>query len=289
MEIRILRDSERFEALRLAREVFLSFEAPEYSEEGVWEFLGYLDGEARIHSLQMFGAFLRGGMAGMLAMAPNGHISLFFVAERFHRQGIGRALFHAVLNEYAGQRLTVNSSPYAVPVYRRLGFADTDCEQCVNGIRYTPMTYPGETFHSYLFESGKWYAEGTYFDAHGQSFPLSGEVELVREEGRWILGGWMEVRTAPPLRFTNDYKIQTSSHSGTLIWESFNPALGAMRGTFELIGKYVLSSYRSEDGRYSGAETLIRTGEASYENFGAAFDGKSKMSSWIVRIKRVSS
>lgn len=175
MEIRILRDSERIEALQLAREVFLGFEAPEYSEEGVREFLGYLDREARIHSLQMFGAFLRGGLAGMLAMAPNGHISLFFVAERFHRQGIGRALFQAVLNEYAGQRLTVHSSPYAVPAYRRLGFADTDCEQCVNGIRYIPMTYPGETFHSYLFESGRWRAEGTYFDAHGQSFPLSGE------------------------------------------------------------------------------------------------------------------
>ena len=249
MEIRILRDSERIEALQLAREVFLGFEAPEYSEEGVREFLGYLDREARIHSLQMFGAFLRGGLAGMLAMAPNGHISLFFVAERFHRQGIGRALFQAVLNEYAGQRLTVHSSPYAVPAYRRLGFADTDCEQCVNGIRYIPMTYPGETFHSYLFESGRWRAEGTYFDAHGQSFPLSGEVELIRERGHWTLGGWMEVRTASPLRFTNDYTIHTSSHPGTLLWESHNPALGAMRGTFELIGKYVLSSYPSEDGR----------------------------------------
>ena len=43
MEIRILRDSERIEALQLAREVFLGFEAPEYSEEGVREFLGYLD------------------------------------------------------------------------------------------------------------------------------------------------------------------------------------------------------------------------------------------------------
>ena len=37
MEIRILRDSERIEALQLAREVFLGFEAPEYSEEGVRE------------------------------------------------------------------------------------------------------------------------------------------------------------------------------------------------------------------------------------------------------------
>ena len=37
--------------------------------------------------------------------------------------------------------ITVNSSPYAVPVYRKLGFVETDTEQLADGMRYTPMKF----------------------------------------------------------------------------------------------------------------------------------------------------
>lgn len=36
--------------------------------------------------------------------------------------------------------VTVNSSAYAVPVYQHLGFVVMRPEQCVSGIRFTPMT-----------------------------------------------------------------------------------------------------------------------------------------------------
>ena len=36
--------------------------------------------------------------------------------------------------------MTVNSSPYAVGIYRKLGFKAVDDEQSVNGLRFTPMT-----------------------------------------------------------------------------------------------------------------------------------------------------
>ena len=35
--------------------------------------------------------------------------------------------------------ITVNSSPYAVPIYERLGFRQTKPEQVVDGIRIVPM------------------------------------------------------------------------------------------------------------------------------------------------------
>jgi len=51
----------------------------------------------------------------------------------------------AVLNDKEvmdGQvAITVNSSPYAVEAYRRLGFVNTDTEQLTNGIRYYSMTH----------------------------------------------------------------------------------------------------------------------------------------------------
>ena len=35
--------------------------------------------------------------------------------------------------------MTVNSSAYAVAVYRKLGFEAVDTEQVVTGLRFTPM------------------------------------------------------------------------------------------------------------------------------------------------------
>jgi len=42
--------------------------------------------------------------------------------------------------------MTVNSSPYAVPIYHKLGFKDTGSEQVVNGLRFTPMEQNTEPF-----------------------------------------------------------------------------------------------------------------------------------------------
>ena len=62
-----------------------------------------------------------------------------------HRQGIARALFSALRDHCRTApdtpRITVNSSPYAVEAYRRLGFRATGGERTVDGIRFTPMEY----------------------------------------------------------------------------------------------------------------------------------------------------
>ena len=74
----------------------------------------------------------------MLATRNEGkHIALFFVDARYQRQGIGRQLFESA--KQAG--MTVNASPYAVEIYHKLGFVETDKEQVVNGLRFTPMEY----------------------------------------------------------------------------------------------------------------------------------------------------
>ena len=78
----------------------------------------------------------------MIATRKNGtHIALFFVNGAHHRRGIGKRLFQAALSDCPADRMTVNSSPYAVPVYHRLGFSDISAEQTVSGIRFTPMEY----------------------------------------------------------------------------------------------------------------------------------------------------
>ncbi len=127
-------------ALELVRRVFLEFEAPDYSQEGVDEFQRSIDDPKFLSMLTMYGAFLDGDLAGVIATrALGGHIALFFVDKRFQRRGIGRALFRAAVSDCHFDSITVNSSPYAVEVYHRLGFRDTDSEQTVSGLRFTPM------------------------------------------------------------------------------------------------------------------------------------------------------
>ena len=121
--------------------VFLKFEAPDYAPEGVEAFDAYLANAEQVNSLTVFGALEGSRPMGVLA-AEGSHIALFFVDPAFHRQGIGRLLFQAYLAEGGRGRITVHSSPYAVEVYRQLGFSPTAEEQLSpDGIRYTPMVW----------------------------------------------------------------------------------------------------------------------------------------------------
>ena len=72
------------------------------------------------------------------------HICCFFVHSKYHRQGIGRALWEYLLEHSDNPYYTVNSSPYAVEVYHRLGFTDLSDEKLSDGMRYTPMIYARE-------------------------------------------------------------------------------------------------------------------------------------------------
>lgn len=86
------------------------------------------------------GAFVQEELVGIIATRNEGtHIALFFVEGKYHRQGIGKRLCQTVQSVNNSNKMTVNSSPYAVPIYHKLGFKDTDTEQVVNGLRFTPM------------------------------------------------------------------------------------------------------------------------------------------------------
>ena len=140
MEIRKLKNKEIEEALKLVWEVFIEFEAPEYCREGVEEFKNFLNDKAEISHLCLYGVLEEQRIIGILAMRDC-HISLFFVKKEYHRKGIGKALFKYMKNDTGKCRFTVNSSPYAIRIYEKLGFMPKDIEQVTNGIRYTPMIY----------------------------------------------------------------------------------------------------------------------------------------------------
>ena len=144
VSIRKLFAEERASALDLAWRVFSEYESPDYSKEGTEEFKKCLHDEKYLAGIEYYGAFDGNRLVGFVGIrSDRKHICFFFVDGKCHRQGIGTRLFKAVRQEYPDKTITLNSSPYGVPFYHALGFEDTDKEQTVNGIRFTPMKYEG--------------------------------------------------------------------------------------------------------------------------------------------------
>ena len=149
MEIRSLNKEEWKDAMGLAWRTFLKFEAPDYSEEGITNFYKFITDETLrkmflIGEYKAYGAFLGEQLVGIAGVRGGNHISLLFVEKEFHHQGIAtkilQFIFHYLHNEAGEDRVTVNSSPYAVGFYHKTGFHDTDTEQTADGIRFTPMS-----------------------------------------------------------------------------------------------------------------------------------------------------
>ncbi len=142
MVIKKLEQSDMDEALKLVLNVFMIYEAPDYIDEGINTFRNCIASQEFIDNLTMYGAFNYNEILGVIATRNEGnHIALFFVDGNYHRQGIGKKLIKIVIENSSSNKITVNSSPYAMEAYHHLGFIDANTEQLTDGIRYTPMIY----------------------------------------------------------------------------------------------------------------------------------------------------
>jgi ribosomal protein S18 acetylase RimI-like enzyme len=147
--VRELNTGEELRANQLIHEVFSQFIAPSYDQEGINEFLRYIDPDLIRTRLQSnhFGlvAEINGSFVGILEVRTFSHISLLFVSSKFQRKGIGTKLLDEALaiikiNAPDIKEITVNSSPNAVNAYQALGFEIKGPERVEYGIRYIPMS-----------------------------------------------------------------------------------------------------------------------------------------------------
>ena len=136
------------EAIALAWKTFLKFEAKDYGQEGVDSFRDFLSDSLlrRMFLMGEYPVFIAldsGKQAGMISLRNRKHISLLFVEEGHHHQGIGRKLIECmeryIKREYQEERITVNAAPYAVGFYHQIGFEDVAPQLSRDGIIYTPM------------------------------------------------------------------------------------------------------------------------------------------------------
>ena len=151
--IRKINSDEVNEALSLALEVFMQFEAPDYTPEGVATFKrDIIENNEFIDSCKkgiypIYAAFDSNKIIGMMCMRSNKtHINLAFTKKEYHRKGVATAIFNFLLNDVRKdnptlKELTLNSSPYGKAFYLHVGFIPLSEEQEIDGIRFIPMKY----------------------------------------------------------------------------------------------------------------------------------------------------
>lgn len=123
------------------------FIVPDLSPEGAENLLGDMTPEAtRGFMEQGFRYHLAEAgdeLVGFVATRDNSHLYHLFVATTHQRRGLARQLWETAkascLAAADTTRFTVNSSRYALPVYRRFGFVAVSDEVERKGVRYTPM------------------------------------------------------------------------------------------------------------------------------------------------------
>lgn len=147
-EIRFIKDEEWSDAMDMVYHTFLQFDAPMFTESGIAHFHNFIMDPTlkQMYSagnFQMVGAFDKDRIIGVVALRNYSHISLLFVEENYQKQGVGKELVRIIaeysVNKLHQEYMTVNSSPYAVDFYHKLGFEDISEEVLEDGIFYTPM------------------------------------------------------------------------------------------------------------------------------------------------------
>jgi ribosomal protein S18 acetylase RimI-like enzyme len=144
-----MNQGEEKQVFELIKSVFEEYVAPDFSPEGVKNFMDFILPDAILNRKNSDRYFLitakdEDKIIGMIEVQNSNHICLLFVSKDYHNQGIAKKLYALSLEkckqfEAGLKEMEVNSSRYAVPVYEKLGFKRIAEEQISNGIIFNPM------------------------------------------------------------------------------------------------------------------------------------------------------
>ena len=140
IEVKQLLNNEKDEALLFAKKVYIECKDESYSEQGIETFCKFINNKKITKSFKVYGAFEDNVLKGIIATdRRKRHISLFFVDKVSQGKGIGKKLMSIVIDDNENSFITVNSSRYAVPIYKKIGFIKTEEEKEQDGLKFTPM------------------------------------------------------------------------------------------------------------------------------------------------------
>ena len=133
------------EAFDLMWKSFLQYDAGYCDQQGIKAFeMDVIKNPLFVKMLEddgnyMIGAYQEETLCGVMVVRKRSHIMLLYVRSTMLRQGVGRALIDSLKDKQS--RITVNSSPFAVEFYEKLGFKIIDSSQNRHGIVSIPMIF----------------------------------------------------------------------------------------------------------------------------------------------------
>lgn len=133
------------EVEKLIKGVFYQYIAYDYSEKGVHDFLDYIHHEEILKRIvskcnNILIAKVNNEIVGVIETRDSCHISLLFVRKDFQKQGIAKSLIRQAFDSHVSD-ITVNASPFAAPIYEKMGFVKISGELIKKGITFIPMIY----------------------------------------------------------------------------------------------------------------------------------------------------
>jgi len=195
--IRLARPDETLPALELAKRVFEEFTPPGYVPDPSGSFAERITSSENIEKYSsgknlMFIAEDNGKIIGMVNERDGCHISKLFVDRKYHRQGVATRLMERIVCELklrGVNRITLNSSQYALPFYEKFGFHKTENEQNKHGMNVTPMAYEPKEIWDLLDADGN--KTGEYVE-RGRNPPdgcyfLVVHVWKYNSRGEWLI------------------------------------------------------------------------------------------------------
>lgn len=164
-KIRLLTKDELPKAIELSWQVFTITSKEDFNDEGLEFFKSFIYNEKYIDEITFYGSFNNKVLTGILGIKNNGkHISLFFIKPEYHRQGLGKTLFHYVFALHPSIETTVNSSTYAIPFLPESGIC---CRRRKTKLPRT-LQHPHETLSCCICTKAK--VHTTYLANRRRSF-----------------------------------------------------------------------------------------------------------------------
>lgn len=148
-QIRLMESGEEAPVCKLVERVFITNEASEISQQSISLFLSYANPVRMAERVAQDFCFVlvavqADQLIGMIEVRNYNHIALLFVDDEHQRQGIASSLLEVAIEKCreknaALRRITVNASPYGLPVYAHWGFHPIGEEIEVDGMLFTQM------------------------------------------------------------------------------------------------------------------------------------------------------
>jgi hypothetical protein len=149
------------------------------------------------------------------------------------------------------------------------------------------MSMDRSVHHTWLFEPGQWIAEGLFWE-RGEVERCGRGYSIVRHESdRWVIEGEMEILADPIVRFRNVYDITPPKRDARAVpWQSENPSIGRLTGTFVIVGVSIMSLFQSGDRVYFGSECLTQLDATRYQACGLFRSNDAVISTWSMTLSR---